>query len=195
MRQHYFIVVLAHSLHGRIRRIHIPQQFLYVVFALALLGSVSLVGMVSSYLRMVWKVANYNSLRAEVDTMRTRYSDLQKDANLQQQQLASLQLLANEVSLAYGIKQKLEGPADISSEGSLTPSYSESLEEYDFLRQSARISRLSHTYPRQWQTNTRPSLWPVNGRLLSTFGVAWTRLRMSALSTPVWIFRRRLALR
>ena len=70
MKQHYFVVVLAHSLHGRLRRIHIPHQSIYIVLALALFGSVSLFGMVSSYLRMTWKVANYNSLRNQVDTLR-----------------------------------------------------------------------------------------------------------------------------
>ena len=62
MKQNYFVVVLAHSVHGRLRRIHVPHHALYVVVALALFGSVSLFGMVSSYLRMVGKVANYNSL-------------------------------------------------------------------------------------------------------------------------------------
>ena len=49
------------------------------------------------------------------------------------EQMASLQLYAKEVSLAYGIKQKLEGPSDISSEGKLVPSFAESLEEYNYL--------------------------------------------------------------
>src|SRR3954452_15670939 len=60
--QPYFIVVLAHSLHGRLRRIHVPYAFLYVVLALAGFGALSLVGLVSSYVRMSWKVANYNTL-------------------------------------------------------------------------------------------------------------------------------------
>ena len=38
-QQDYFIVVLAHSLHGRLRRIHIPQKFVYIVLILALLGA------------------------------------------------------------------------------------------------------------------------------------------------------------
>ena len=36
MKQHYFVVVLAHSLHGRLRRIHIPHQALYLVLGLSL---------------------------------------------------------------------------------------------------------------------------------------------------------------
>ena len=79
MKQQYFVVVLAHSLHGRLRRIHIPHQALYVVLGLALFGSVSLFGMVSSYLRMTWKISNYNSLRSEVQNLRNQYQALQRD--------------------------------------------------------------------------------------------------------------------
>src|ERR1700683_207272 len=108
MKQHYFVVVLAHSLHGRLRRIHIPHQALYLVVALSLFGSVSLFGMVSSYLRMTWKVANYNSLRTEIDTLRNRYQALLKENGQKEVQLASLQIMASEVSEALGLNQGLE---------------------------------------------------------------------------------------
>src|ERR1700731_4827108 len=133
MKQHYFVVVLAHSLHGRLRRIHIPHQSIYVVLGLALFGSVSLFGMVSSYLRMTWKVSNYNTLRSEVDTLRSRYQELQKENDQKQEQLASLQMMASEVSLALGLKRKIEGADDIAEEGPLVPTYKESIENYNFL--------------------------------------------------------------
>ena len=168
-KQHYFVVVLAHSLHGRLRRIHIPHQAMYVVLALALFGSVSLFGMVSSYLRMSWKVANYNSLREQVDVLRSRYQALERDNSQKQEQLASLQLMASEVSMSLGIKQGLEGPDSIANEGPLVPSYRESIESYNFLK-SASFSRINHVYARSWQKNIVPSMWPVNGQLLSRFG-------------------------
>jgi murein DD-endopeptidase MepM/ murein hydrolase activator NlpD len=169
MKQHYFVVVLAHSLHGRLRRIHIPHQALYVVLGLAMLGSFSLFGMVSSYLRMTWKVSNYNSLRSEVDTLRTKYKELEVQNNEKQEQLASLQLMASEVSMAFGIQRKLTGSDDISTEGPLVPTYKESIEQYNFLK-SASFSHLNHNFARTWQKNIVPSLWPVNGRILSRFG-------------------------
>jgi murein DD-endopeptidase MepM/ murein hydrolase activator NlpD len=169
MKQHYFVVVLAHSLHGRLRRIHIPHQALYVVVALALFGSVSLFGMVSSYLRMSWKVANYNSLRTQVDTLRSEYHQLQRESDQKQEQLASLQLMASEVSVALGLKDRLEGTADISDEGPLVPNFQESLDQYYFLK-STSYSWLHHEYAHAWQKNVVPSMWPVNGRLLSRFG-------------------------
>jgi len=169
MKQSYFIVVLAHSLHGRLRRIQVPQRFVYLVMVFALIGCFSVAGFVSSYVRMAWKVANYNNLRQEITNLRTRYERLQKLNNENRDQLAQLQLFASEVSMAYGLKEKLEGPADISDEGKLLPTMRESLAEYDFLR-TANLSSYSHRYPRSWQVNVRPSLWPVEGRLQSYFG-------------------------
>jgi len=166
MKQQYFILVVAHSLHGRLRRVHVPYSAVYAVLALALLGSFSLFGMVSSYLRMAWKVSGYNNLRAEVDSLRNKYQALEKTANQTNQQLATLQLFAHEVSAAYGLKRELEGPPDIVREGRLVPTLRESLAEYDFLK-TARISRSRNTTV---MLNGMPSLWPVMGRLASHFG-------------------------
>ena len=113
MNQPYFIVVLAHSLHGRLRRVHVPYQFVYVVLALALIGSVSLFGIVSSYLRMSLKVASYNNLRQESRRFAPVIERLEKESRQKGAQMASLQMLANEVSIAYGIKRTMEGPSDI----------------------------------------------------------------------------------
>jgi len=169
MQQQYFIVVFAHSLHGRLRRVHIPHHVVYGVLALALAGCFSVFGFVSSYARMVWKTANYNSLVQEISTLRARYRNLQKTNTEAKDQLAQLQLFASEVSMAYGIKEKLEGPSDISSEGRLIPTIPESLAEYDFLR-TANLSSSYHRYQRPWQANVRPSIWPVDGRLDGYFG-------------------------
>jgi murein DD-endopeptidase MepM/ murein hydrolase activator NlpD len=169
MKQHYFVVVLAHSLHGRLRRIHVPHSSIYVVLGLALFGSFSLFGMVSSYLRMTWKVANYNSLRTEVDTLRNRYQALQKDNDQKQEQLASLQIMASEISMSLGLRRELEGADGVGDDSPLVPTYKESLEQYNFLK-SASFSKLNHNYARAWQKNVMPSMWPVNGKLLSRFG-------------------------
>jgi murein DD-endopeptidase MepM/ murein hydrolase activator NlpD len=170
MKQQYFIVVLAHSLHGRLRRIHVPQSAVYVVFVLALLGGISLFGMVSSYVRMAWKVANYNALREEVNSLRARYAMLEQSANQTKEQLATLQMFATEVSLAYGIKQKLEGPSDISMEGRLAPTYTESLSEYNFLKSASLTASGRRSFYLWRNAQLRPSIWPLYGRLLSHFG-------------------------
>src|SRR5256885_157059 len=107
MKQNYFIVVLAHSIHGRLRRIHIPHQAIYGILALAALGCFSLFGFISSYARMALKVSSYNSLKREADVLRSKYQNLQKIVNQTDEQLATLKLNAQEVALMMGVKKTL----------------------------------------------------------------------------------------
>ena len=170
MNQEYFVVVLAHSLRGRLRRIHIPHQAIYIILAFALFGGFSVFGFVASYARMAWKVANYNALRREADSLRSRYQYLQSVVNQRNEQLADLQLYAREVTVAFGIKERLEGPADVSG-GKLVPTYAESVAEYKYLRNVNALalpSRRSSRYV--LPANVTPGIWPVVGRLMGGFG-------------------------
>ena len=170
MKQEYFVLVLAHSLRGRLRRIHIPHQAVYAILVLALVGCFSVVGMIASYTRMALKVANYNALKREADGLRSRYQSLLVRVNQTDTQLASLQIYAREVTVAFGIRQKLEGTADISAEGKLVPSFAESLDDYHALRTANILSlqnRISHRFI---PVVARPSIWPVDGRLIGPFG-------------------------
>ena len=100
----------------------------------------------------------------------SRYQDLQQKVSEKDTQLATLEMYAQEVSVAYGIKQKLEGPADISAEGALVPSFPESVQDYSFLRSADQIA-LKHRAARRLQpVVSRPSVWPVVGRLMDGFG-------------------------
>ena len=167
--QPYFVVVLAHSLHGRLRRVHIPHKVIYAGFVFSILCFVVMLAFLSSYLRMSWKVAHYNSLRHEVEALRTKYQELQRVTNQKNEQLATLENFAGEVSVAYGLKREPGTSSDAVNASNLTPSFHESLSQYNFL-QTSTISAIYHQYPRQYQLHSRPSLWPVEGRLMSPFG-------------------------
>jgi murein DD-endopeptidase MepM/ murein hydrolase activator NlpD len=169
MKQEYFVVVLAHSLRGRLRRIQIPHTAVYAVLGLALLGSLSLFGFITSYARMAWKVANYNALKQEADAVKARYQNLQKVVSETNLQMASLQLYAREVSIAFGIKQKLEGPLDISSEGKMVPTFAESVSEYNYLVSADKLAISNHRSRRIGLIKSVPSIWPVEGRLMDGF--------------------------
>src|SRR5207302_8053897 len=104
-------------------------------------------GFLSSYLRMSWKVSNYNSLRREIDVLRSRYRDLQKVTNQKKERLATLEVFASEVSVAYGLNRKPAGTLEVAPDVQLTPTYRESLNEYNLL-QNASISRLYRPFPK-----------------------------------------------
>ena len=175
MNQPYFIVVLAHSLHGRIRRFHIDQTIIFAVLGLALLGCFTLFGMVSSYIRMAWKVSQYNQLRAQTEVLRSRYQKLLNESRQTNDQMEHLQLLASEVSMAYGLKRNSAGTNGTGfsetklADKSLAPTYAESLNEYNLLK-SANLNVFGSSFNRRFLVNTTPSMWPVVGRLLSGYG-------------------------
>jgi murein DD-endopeptidase MepM/ murein hydrolase activator NlpD len=168
LQQPYFIVVLAHSLHGRLRRIHVPYSVLYTVLALAIIGAVTVCGFAASYLRMALKVSNYNDLRSEVWTLRQRYDNLRKTSEEQNKQLATFQQYAREVSTIFGLRPKMEGPASIAKESPLMPTVRESLAEFSTLR-TITYSRIPGRN-QFMRGGSMPSLWPVSGSLVSFFG-------------------------
>ena len=165
-KQEYLIVVLAHSLHGRIRRTRIPHWALYAVAVLAVIGGFVVLGLFANYGRMAWKVADYNALRREADGIQERYQNLQRVVRRADHELASLQLYAREVSVAYDLREKEEGPRDVFAEGKLAPSFNESLDEYNFLTNVNTLSLQSRWRP----VAARPDLWPVEGPLVASFG-------------------------
>jgi murein DD-endopeptidase MepM/ murein hydrolase activator NlpD len=164
---------------------------LYGVLIFALLGAVTFVGAAASYLRMFWKVSNYNNLRAEVETIRSRYLRLEQEHTEGKQQMATLQVLASEITTAYGIKRgpqaaPVAAVANLDAAASagtgmvagvnLVPTLNETLENYNYLRNSTIKSSLGRSYdlnspirPRI-SAEDRPSLWPLQGRLTSFFG-------------------------
>lgn len=171
MNQPCFVLEFAHSIPGRVKRIQVTYKSLgYFVLGIAIL-TLAACGLFSSYLRMTWKVSHYNQLRADFDHLRTRYQELQRVSLQHNEQMASLENLASEVTVAYGINQHSEHAAS-NTEGSstsLTPTVNESIEEYNFLK-AATFGDIYHHYAFRWQDHSEPSLWPVNGVLSSSFG-------------------------
>ena len=169
MNRDYFIVVLAHSLHGRLRRVHVPHRIVYAACTAMALLFLCLFGVAASYARMLWKVSNYNSLQHEADLLRARYESLQQKVRQTNEQLASLEMLAGEVSAAYGVKTEPAGSPDLVEEASLVPTIRQSLEEYNFLRTTNLAGRQRNIFART-NPNVIPSIWPVTGRLMDGFG-------------------------
>jgi murein DD-endopeptidase MepM/ murein hydrolase activator NlpD len=120
---------------------------------------------------MSWQVSNYNQLRTDFDHLRVRYQELQRVSRQHNEQMASLETLANEVTVAYGINEPAHSSStkEFLTSNSVTPNIKDSIEEYTFLKE-ASYSGIYHHYAFQWQLHTTPSLWPVSGLLSSSFG-------------------------
>lgn len=171
-RDDYYIFVVAHSIRGRIRRIHIPHTVVYAALALALIGAVTVLAAVGSYTRMLFKVANYNRLRTEAELLKSKYKSLSTSFTHTEAQLASLQGLASEVSAAYGIRRPAVTQAEALSEDE------RSLVTQAVANQFQLLLRASYTPLPQRLALLDSSLsvgplpldWPLMGRLTDGFG-------------------------
>ena len=169
-RKNYLILVVAHSVHGRIRRVNIPHYAIHLVLSFALFGLIVAVGLVSSYARMFLKVTDYNDLREEKQALLEQNEELKKTVEERNTQIASLGELATEVSIAYGIKRPEAERGEVGSgAGAGAFAFDNFVDRYDFLQQ-VRLSPEGGGSLLSWLENTTPSLWPVRGALSSAFG-------------------------
>ena len=118
---------------------------------------------------MTRRLPPLNQLRAEKDALEKKYGQLAELAEQRDIQLASLGNLATEVSIAFGIKRQDADPEDALGAGVRAADYSDSFQQFDFLQQ-VHVSSAAGGSPWNWLENTTPSIWPVQGRLSSSFG-------------------------
>ena len=166
MKRNYFVVVLAHPSFGRIKRIHIPHYAAHLAVCFAIFAGILTVGFASSYSRMLGKISEFNQLRAENAALQKRIETLQEKAAEADVQLASLGSLASEVSIAFGIRRSFTGGANQERGFSAAPNPTS---QYDLL-QAVRLPADNDSSMLSYLSNTTPSIWPVKGRISSSFG-------------------------
>ena len=101
---------------GKLQKLVIPAYILHSLAVLALIGAVTVVAAIGSYSRMLWKVGNYNALRHDQETLKKQYRQLQNTVDDTNQRLDSLQSLATEVAMTYGVLRYHPAAFDQSDE-------------------------------------------------------------------------------
>jgi murein DD-endopeptidase MepM/ murein hydrolase activator NlpD len=179
LRKRWYILFVARDTEGQLRKIPIPVHYLYVFLAGAVIGMLTVTGMAGSYARMLRKVERFNDLRAEKEQIKRNYTQLEEAAHEKDVQVASLGSIAGEVSALYGLKTDARLlPTKDNAEPAL---YQASLNSLYSLRSSALSGALSGGLASEssrrlaslsdWTRSAdAPSLWPVEGRLTSSFG-------------------------
>lgn len=168
---------VASNRKGTFRKITLPGYVLQLIIVLAAVGGVTVVAAASSYMRMLLKVGNYNSLRRQQDTLKHNYEQLQSSVKDTNERLNSLQSLATEVAMTYGFMRFRQSPFGVG-EDSMRPTngFEQSVAQFNFLAKNANEADLSMAGLRLLPTTNlgdmtyTPSLWPVIGHLTGTFG-------------------------
>jgi murein DD-endopeptidase MepM/ murein hydrolase activator NlpD len=194
LRKRYYILFVARDEDGRCRKISVPVQYLYGFVAAAVVGAFTIVGLAGSYTRMLLKTESFNQIRQERETLRKNYQQMARIAHDKDVQVASLGALANEVTELYGLRQSRVSAAHMNAAKAATAPTPETLAAVDnpspqnvklsidqlyTLRNEAmsgRVSRalmggLTPSFSGDWtQYADAPSLWPIEGRVTSSFG-------------------------
>jgi murein DD-endopeptidase MepM/ murein hydrolase activator NlpD len=187
LRKRYYIIFVAREEDGRLRKIPVPLHYAYVFVAAAVVGAFTLAGMAGSYSRMLLKTASFNEIRTQHEALRKDYQQLEEVAQQKEVQAASLGSLASEVTALYGLRQSRLAKAALSStsvgddsDATFTDAaYTQSFDQLSQLRTTALSGQLSRafelginpTVTTNWANLLNaPSLWPVVGRITSSFG-------------------------
>ena len=172
MRKRFYIMLVARNAEGELLKIPVPMHYLYVFVAGALIGMLTITGMLGSYTRMVVKTQKFNQLRDEQKALKSQYSQLEQIAQENELQAQSLSSLAGEVSSLYGLKPD---PAFEDDDPA-----SASLQQFYALRNSAlsgattvgiSMGLTKNATTADWfRANSAPNLWPVEGLVTGSFG-------------------------
>jgi murein DD-endopeptidase MepM/ murein hydrolase activator NlpD len=161
--------------------------------AAALVGAFTIVGLAGSYTRMLLKTESFNQLRQDKENLSKNYKQMAQIAHDRNVQVASLGALANEVTALYGLRQNRLAKSAPAATAAAQPTPANlaltddpdqqqvklSIDQFYTLRSQAmsgRISRaleggLSPGFAGDWtELADAPSLWPVEGRVGSSFG-------------------------
>ena len=168
---------IAPSNGARIRKIRVPAFILHLLAVLAIVGAVAAVAALGSYSRILWSLANYNALRREQDTLKRENQQLQETVSDTNRRLSSLQSLATEVAMTYGLMRVRHTQFEFS-DVPVQPeaAYQRSVEQFNFLKKNPAAVVLANEglrlMPRPGLGDARftPSLWPVIGHLSGSFG-------------------------
>jgi murein DD-endopeptidase MepM/ murein hydrolase activator NlpD len=177
MKHKCYTFFVASSDAGRLQKIKVPFYVVHLLCLLALVGCVTVFAAVGSYSRMLWKTANYNALRRDRDRLKTQYHQLQTEVKETNQRLSSLQSLASEVAVTYGIIRLHDTPFQSEAPTEPRQVYERTVDQFNFLVKNANAvamaaggSRLLLSGPIIASVGYVPSLWPVMGRITGSFG-------------------------
>ncbi len=195
LRKRYYILFVARDEDGRVRKIPLPLHYVYGFVAAALVGAFTIVGLAGSYTRMLLKTESYNQVRDDRENLRKNYRQMARIAHDRDVQVASLGALASEVTALYGLRQNRliparHGAASVAAAAATPVSLAvtdevsqqnvkSSIDQFYALRaeaMSGQVTRaiasgLAPGFMGDWrQLADAPSIWPVEGRVGSSFG-------------------------
>ena len=191
LQRRRYIVYVTRDEQGNLNKVPIAMRYAYMFVAAAMVGLFTITGLAGSYTRMLLKTERFNQIRSEHEALRRDYLQLQSEVKQKDIQVASLGSLASEVSALYGLRQSkiLTGKsapsattvaAGLNADALTKDDYAATVGQLDALRLTAisgvaasalSVGLGSADTLEDWERlASSPTLWPVMGRITSSFG-------------------------
>jgi murein DD-endopeptidase MepM/ murein hydrolase activator NlpD len=177
MKSKNYTFFIASNASGGMRRLKVPFYVVDLLIILTAVGGITVIAGMTSYSRMLWKATSYNSLRRQQDSLKKQYVQLQTQVKDTNQRLNSLQSLAGEVAMAYGITRFRQTPFGLTDAPAQPDTdFQSSLAEFSYLEKNASIVTVSSNGLRTTglaqltSLGIAPTLWPVIGEITGHFG-------------------------
>ncbi|MBV9670775.1 MAG: M23 family metallopeptidase [Acidobacteriales bacterium] len=176
MRKRYYLLFVSREANGELSKVPIPLHYVYTFLVGSLMGMMVVTGMAGSYGRMLVKTMKFNELRTEKEAIRKDYHQLEAVAQAKDEQVASMSMLASEVSSLYGLNARpVQGFISATDED-----VNASVTQFAELKHTAMSgsttlallgARRHEVQVDDWyRMAAAPTLWPVEGVLTSSFG-------------------------
>ena len=175
MEKRFYTFIVAHHATARLHKIRIPHFVLYTILATSLMGIISIVVMTSTYIRMVAKTFDYNTLRKQKEALQLENLNMRVAASQIDEKLSVLEALAKKLSVTSGLDKQALKP-NAGGVGGL-PEPAGQLPTLEALKQNAsslefQLRRLDQYYVEMGKKLVAmPSLWPVHGYVTGGFGL------------------------
>lgn len=182
MDRKYYIFLIFPGAHCELRKIHLSPYVVQMILGFAIAGVVTMGVLANSYARMLLKVSNYNTLRAERKALKTQCHSMEGAITRTNQKLESLQSLAAEVALTYSFSEgrRPHFPADVLKVASrgiagLGADYNASIEAFNMMKVTPLLASYApaaslSVFENVYADSATPSIWPVRGIITAGFG-------------------------
>jgi murein DD-endopeptidase MepM/ murein hydrolase activator NlpD len=182
MGEKFFTFLYFPGTHGKLRKVRMPYYVVQALACFCVVGMITVATLASTYTRMLFKVSTFNNLRSERESLKIQNRTLEHVVDEANAKVDSLQSLAAEVALTYGLgntrRPRFPSAVLVTATGhrfNPEAGYIASMRAFNLLKTVRLISPRSLVLQGSLldplgDDSVTPSIWPVHGRVTAGFG-------------------------
>jgi murein DD-endopeptidase MepM/ murein hydrolase activator NlpD len=182
MAKRFYTFIVVPNASSRLHKVRIPIQVMFILAGIGLISFFVAVGLGFNYVRMAFRVSDYNTLQSENTELKVEKKNLEVTAKKLGSKIESLEnlslkltsLIENDAFMKKMVKSGVGGSkVDVPTSAIVSENLSSNIEA---LKDRAaelenRMALLESLAEKRAQTiRSTPTIWPVKGRVASHYG-------------------------